>query len=430
MTKLCVLLSTCFIFATSVRASVTVTSPSSGSRVTSPVRFEAKASTSCSKGVSSMGIYVDGKLAYKVSKSNLDTKLKLKPGNHAVIIEEWDHCGKSTEDKETITVTSPVSTPSISVISPVNNTAVTSPANYIATATVPSCALGVASMEVFVNGQLAATQQGSSLDTQVVLGTGVQSTTVTELDNCGGSLSVPITVTVEGAPSVLSGLQAIPGWVGWGQQPPHYKDCSPCSGISWSMTQGITSPSLSGNATQFTTSGTVPFAVVLWENPVIGQMSSQGLPDKNHTLIPSLYNFTYDGDFYLTNTSFTHALELDVAMYLNGVGMFWGTQCDQGGDGDWDALDKGGKGWVSTGVPCNYMQGWNHFTLEFQREPGNKLLYKSITLNGVTNEINVTYNPIAVPAQWYGVTVNYQMDGDKLQDPNTTYLDNLTLTYW
>lgn len=431
MRKLRFLVSTAFIFTTSVWASVTVSNPTNGANVTSPVLFEAKAARgSCSKGVASMGIYLDGKLAYKTDKSTLDTELTLKPGKYKVIAREWDHCGKSTYDQETITVAAPIKTPSISVISPVNNTLVTSPANYIATASVPTCAAGVASMEVYVDGQLAATQEGPSLDTQVALGVGVQSTIVKENDNCGGSLSVPIVVTVEGAPSVLSALQASPGWRGWGQLPPKYLDCSPCSGISWTLTPGIATPSLSGNATEFTTTGSVPYAVVLWENPVIGQMSTQGLPDTERTLIPSLYNFTYDGEFYLTNNLFTHALELDVAMYLNGVGMFWGTQCDQGGDGNWDALDKGGKGWVSTGVPCAFTDGWNHFTLEFQREPGNKLLYKSITLNGVTNEINVTYNPIAVPSSWYGVTVNYQMDGDKLQDPNITYLDNLTLTYW
>ena len=431
MRKLCLLSSTSLIFATSLWASVTVSSPSNGAHLPSPVLFQAKASSSgCSRGVASMAIYVDGKLAYKIDKAALDTKLKMKPGKHSVVTEEWDHCGNSTEDKQTLTVTATVASPSISVVSPANNSVVTSPATYIAAASVPSCAAGVASIEVYVDGELAASQPGPSLNAQVALGSGIQKTIVKELDKCGGSLSKPITVSVEGAPSVLSSLQASPGWVGWGQQPPDYQDCSPCSGISWSMTQGITSPSLSQNAAQFSTNGSVPFAVVLWENPVLGQMSTQGLPDKSHTLIPGLHHFTYEGDFYLTNTAYTHALELDVAMYLNGVSMFWGTQCDQGGDGQWDALDKGGKGWVKTGVPCEFNTGWNHFALEFQRESGNKLLYKSITLNGVTKEINVTYNPTRVPTSWYGVTVNYQMDGDKFQDPNTTYVDNLTLAYW
>jgi len=35
-----------------------------------------------------------------------------------------------------------------------------------------------------------------------------------------------------------------------------------------------------------------------------------------------------------------------------------------------------------------------------------------------------------VPSSWYGITVNYKMDGNYNQSANTTYLDNLSLTYW
>lgn len=431
MRKLHLLIPASFAVSASLYAGVTISTPINGTKVTSPVLFVANATASgCSKGVASLAIYVDSKLTYKVKSSKLGTSLPLPVGNHSIKIEEVDHCGRSTSAKETIAVINSVAQPSLTVTSPINNAVVTSPANYIASASVPSCAAGVANIEVFVGGELAASQPGANLNTAVALGTGVQNTIVTENDNCGGSLSVPVTVTVGPAPSVLSALQASPGWVAWGQQPPHYKDCSPCSGIAWTMTQNIAAPSLSGNAAQFSTTGTVPYAVVLWENPVIGQFSTQGLPDKGHTLIPTLNNFVFEGDFYLTNTAYTHALELDVAMYLNSTGMFWGTQCSQGGDGNWDILDKGGKGWTSTSVPCAYTEGWNHFSLQFHREPGNKLLYQSITLNGVTNQINVTVNPITVPSSWYGITVNYQMDGDRYQDPNTTYADNLTLSYW
>jgi len=38
--------------------------------------------------------------------------------------------------------------------------------------------------------------------------------------------------------------------------------------------------------------------------------------------------------------------------------------------------------------------------------------------------------PFAVSSGWYGVTVNYQMDGNYAQSPNTTYLDKFSLTYW
>jgi hypothetical protein len=51
-------------------------------------------------------------------------------------------------------------------------------------------------------------------------------------------------------------------------------------------------------------------------------------------------------------------------------------------------------------------------------------------MNGVTAYVNETSLPYTVPTSWYGIDVNYQMDGNKTQASNTTYLDNLTLTYW
>jgi len=110
--------------------------------------------------------------------------------------------------------------------------------------------------------------------------------------------------------------------------------------------------------------------------------------------------------------------------------MFFGTQCEHLGSGGWDVLDNVTQQWASAGVPCTLANGWNHLTLQFQRESGNALLYKSITLNGVTYNINKTYPSFEVPTSWYGITVNYQMDGNYKQSANTTYLDNLSLTYW
>ena len=54
-------------FVTPAFATVTVTKPTNNSTVTSPVQFVATASTTtCSKGVASMGIYVNNKLTYVV----------------------------------------------------------------------------------------------------------------------------------------------------------------------------------------------------------------------------------------------------------------------------------------------------------------------------------------------------------------------------
>jgi len=51
-------------------------------------------------------------------------------------------------------------------------------------------------------------------------------------------------------------------------------------------------------------------------------------------------------------------------------------------------------------------------------------------VNGTTYNINQTVAPFSVPSGWYGMTVNYQMDGNYNQTPYTTMLDNLSVTYW
>jgi hypothetical protein len=319
----------------------------------------------------------------------------------------------------------------VHVTSPANNSTVTSPASYVATAT-STCAKGVASMGVYVNNKLIVVQNGASLNTQLVLGSGAQNTVVEEWDNCGGAAYTPINITVKSNQTVLSNLQASGGWNSWGQFAPNYVDCSgSCPGLTWSTVQHVNSPSLSGNATQFNIGGTKPYADVLWSNPLIGQYSTQNLPDTAHTILPSVHNFTYDSYFYVTNASVTQVLEFDINMYMDGVGMLWGNQCNHLGGGTWDIWDNANSEWVSTGVACNLINNaWNHVTIQAQRGANNAVVYQSITLNGVTANLNKTYPPFTVPTSWWGVTVNYQMDGDYKESANTTYVDNFSLAYW
>jgi hypothetical protein len=68
-------------------------------------------------------------------------------------------------------------------------------------------------------------------------------------------------------------------------------------------------------------------------------------------------------------------------------------------------------------------------TLQVQRTWDNKLLYHSITLNGVTKVIDRYFPPFWVN-NWYGVTANYQMDGNSKQSPYSVVVDKFSLMYW
>jgi hypothetical protein len=407
-------------------AGVTVNSPSNGATMQSPIHYSASATTSCSKGVGSMGIYTaPGVLIYVSNGANLNANIGLNPGTYNTVVEAWDNCGGASTAPVTITVSNQSG---VHVTSPANGGSVGSPVSFAATATT-SCSKGVGSMGIYTAPyQLAYVTGGASLNTNLTLSPGTYNAVVEEWDNCGGASVAPVTITVGG--NAFPMLQAKGGWQAAGQGPPDFIDCNPCGKqITWAMYQGINSPSLSGNATQYNIGGTGPYWDVLFNNHLIGDGSSQGMPDENHTIVPNLHNFTYDVYFFGSNLAASQALEFDFNQFFDGMGFIWGHECRIAGGNEWDIWDNVNAYWVHTGIPCypNNNQ-WNHLTLQVQRTSNNQLLYQSITLNGQTYTLNKYYNPGAA-AGWYGITVNYQMDGNSQQSPYSIYLDKLTYSY-
>jgi len=73
--------------------------------VTSPVQYVATATaSSCSKGVSAIGIYISGKLVYSTAGASLNTALAMAAGSHTAVVEETDKCGKETSTSVKFTV--------------------------------------------------------------------------------------------------------------------------------------------------------------------------------------------------------------------------------------------------------------------------------------------------------------------------------------
>ena len=366
-----------------------------------------------------MGVYIDDVRVFVVNGTQLNTKLPLNPGMHKTTIQEWDYCGGSTFSIAMVTVSTQAG---VFVSSPVNNSTVGQSVPYSATATT-SCSKGVAAMGVYVDNKLLYSVKGATLDTTLTVSPGTHNTVVQEWDSCGGSTFTPLTIKVGG--NVLSNIQASGGWKGWGELAPAYEICSDCSPkVTWAMTQ-------SGGSTKFDIGGTVPYSDVLWTNPVIGQGSTQGLPDNSHVMLPNIKNFTYDTWFFSSNLPAAQVLEFDVSVYFSGMSLILGNQCRIAGGHEWDIWDNVNNKWVKTGVACNPVNNaWNHVVIQMQRTWDNQIFYQSITLNGVTSPINKYYGKNSAPSGWYGITLNFQMDGNYKQEPYSVYLDKLNFTYW
>jgi phospholipase C len=196
-------------------ATVTVTSPASGATVNSPVQYVATATTStCAKGVASMGIYVNNKLTYVVNGASLNTSLTLNPGPYNTVVEEWDKCGGASYTPVAITVANQSTQTAVTVTSPVANSTVSSPVNYVASATTGTCVKGVASMGIYVNNKIVYTVNAPQLNTPVNLAPGAEHTVVQEWDFCGGSAFTTINLTVQGGTTVS--MTATPASISYG----------------------------------------------------------------------------------------------------------------------------------------------------------------------------------------------------------------------
>src|SRR5882762_6179806 len=134
--------------------------------------------------------------------------------------------------------------------------------NYSATVTVTGgtapYGFSLASGELPKGVVLSATS-GTISGTPSASGTFSFALSVSDSKGTSKQQSLQMTVSNNPAPSGQNGansfsnVQRSGGWNQFGQGPPDFVDCSPspCNGIAFSMTQGIASPSMSGQATVF-----------------------------------------------------------------------------------------------------------------------------------------------------------------------------------
>jgi hypothetical protein len=327
----------------------------------------------------------------------------------------------------------------VSISAPSNNSKVGTSVQFIATSESPSCSKGVSSMGIYTApGKLVYTTQGSKLNTSITLGAGTYNAVVQEWDGCGWSAKKQVTITVGSGGSsggsspappsganVFSNLQADKNWNGYALLPPGYGICDSCTSTntkaSWSTAQGVSSPSLSGKSMKFSLGGNMSFGDILWNQKFTTRLADQ-------KSVPNYHQFTYDVYFYIADASVSQALEFDINQFINGKSYIWGHECRIAGGHEWDTWNNQTMHWVKSGIPCNPKSGaWNHLVIQAERTSDDHIHFISITLNDVTSKVDRYDTP--TKTTWYGMTINYQMDGNSAQKDYSVYLDKLNFYY-
>ncbi len=213
-------------------------------------------------------------------------------------------------------------------------------------------------------------------------------------------------------PSNATVFTNIDSMSGWGS-------CTSCAGgggsATYSMTQHIGSPSLDGNATKFSISGTVPFSHGLWWR----RMSSN----------TTATHFILDMYYYMPKPSASQGLEFAANQAVNGGWYKFSTQCSWGSY-QWRVWNSANGGWVNTGIACNRPPAntWQHVVFEYARQSG-KAVFVSITVNGQTHYVNKSFYPQKTTANG-SVGVHFELNGNSTETAYSVYTDKMKLTYW
>jgi len=307
----------------------------------------------------------------------------------------------------------------VNVSSPANNSTVSSPAHFIASATSTKPITG---MRIYVDGVDSFHVTTGKIDTMLAMSAGTHKVTIKAWDTAGTSTSSALTVTV-GASGPAPTPTPTPSTVTTSNIDEHtvWGSCDVCAGIGANgptathTLDWTTSLTMDTKAAHFNLAGTTPYSDAIWWTQL--------------TPSDSASHFTYDLYFYIKDPASSEALEFDMNQTTGGRRYVYGTQCGVNYDHQWDVWDTANGHWMPTGVPCTVQAlAWNHLTWEFSRSNG-QINFVSVTLNGVKSYVNKSYSSKA----WTNgpeLNVAFQMDHTGASKAYDVWLDKVSVTQW
>src|SRR5581483_5639029 len=180
--------------------SISISSPSNGATVSSPVHFVGSANGG-SFPVTAVRIYADNQSVYTTNSATMDTMVPMANGNHFVVVQAWNSSGQVFKAPMNITV-SGVTTAGgagVSVSSPADGSTVGSPVQFVASAT-PTSGRVITAMRIYADSQSAFAVNASSLNTSLNLANGGHFIAIQAWDNTGAVYKKTLNITVGSNP--------------------------------------------------------------------------------------------------------------------------------------------------------------------------------------------------------------------------------------
>lgn len=314
---------------------------------------------------------------------------------------------------------------SVCISSPGNGASVTSPMTMSAEASLTQGSIEY--MRVYIDGSADFFTFYNKFTALFWMPNGQHNLEVIATDTDGNSVSssLSVNVTSQSSPPVVSGIQNIPNWEPCSAlyapgTPRAGQICAAGIGTAAStMTEDVSTPSLSGSSAHFTLGGSTRYSNELYT------MSLGGGDSPTH--------FVYDFYVMIDNPKAPQALEFDVNQTINDTRWTWGTECNFNGNypnvGEWDVWNGAPHtGWEKTSAPCPQFPAnqWQHIVWTLERV-GDQVHYISLQVNDTTYPLDLYFSD---QADWSmgQINVAFQMDGNVNQTPYNAWLDKVNLT--
>lgn len=410
-------------------ASVTVSSPSNGETVSSPARFVAAASaTTCSRGVASIGVYIDNQLKYVANGASLSSTVALAAGDYNAVVQEWDYCGGVSKASLTIKVSPPTApVAAITVTAPTPGKQVTSPFGLRATGA--TCeGQPVSSMGYSLDGsaQIAGAVSATTLAAQVTAAAGTHVLHVKSWGPDGAACDTDVAVEVVTSaasviPATATPTRNIQTFLNWEAQHDTGTNVAGLATSSSGATSMAATPSISGASRLFKTSFLNYGGELYWDD-FANDSTSQ--------------NWFLDEEIYIASGSTFSNIESDIDQVdASGNTVIMGFQCDHyNHTWDYAYTNSTGVHWAESRQGCDAQKwatnSWHHVQIYFSRDNSGNVTYHSVWLDNVQQDIGVTV-PSSLSLGWDKVDgLNFQVDGFGATGSSRVYLDDVTIHRW
>jgi hypothetical protein len=233
----------------------------------------------------------------------------------------------------------------------------------------------------------------------------------------GNKLDPPIVTAVPSArTTVFDNVQQLTGW----------QTCGNCGNTgaagataTYSMMQGINSPTESGDSAEFSIGGSYPYTNAYWyyRHPVRGTAMS---------------SLVYQFDLYVPATSENapQAIEFECQQQLDGYIYNFAWQADYGSN-HWRVFNYTAGQWEDSGIPLQRFAAgaWHHIVAEYHNDSASHTTYHdALTVDGVRNTVNAVHAATPTTTPGNDFTNAFQLDLNGAPVPYLVYVDKMRVT--